>query len=63
MLKKRKNMDLSFLSDNDDEDREDDDDDNRSFKTPVSERLKLESMSIFYSKSVYPTSLGIRDDE
>lgn len=35
----------------------------QSFKTPVSERIRLESTSVFYSKSVYPISLGIHDDE
>lgn len=32
-------------------------------KTPVSDRIRLESTSVLYSKSMYPLSLGVRDDE
>ena len=35
----------------------------RSFKTPVSDRIKLESTSVLYSKSVYPLSLGIHEED
>jgi hypothetical protein len=43
----------------DDEDSEEDDMDREDYKTPASEKLKLESMSVFYSKGLYPTSLGL----
>jgi len=36
--------------------------DMKSFKTPVSDRIRLESTSVLYSKSVYPLSLGIHDE-
>lgn len=38
-------------------------DERQSFKTPVSERIRLESTSVLYSKSLYPLSLGIHDEE
>lgn len=38
-------------------------DDKLSFKTPVSDRIRLESTSVLYSKSFYPLSLGIHEDE
>lgn len=57
-IRKRKNVDLSYLSDRDQED-DSDDVDRASSRTPLSERLRLESISVFYSKSLYPTSLGL----
>jgi hypothetical protein len=48
-------MDLSFITNEFDDD---DDADKRSLRA-ISERLKLESISVLYSKSFYPTSLGI----
>jgi hypothetical protein len=64
LLRKRKDLNLSFLSDDDDVDNYDSsDEDKQSYRTPVSERLKLESMSVFYSKHIFPVSLGRVQDE
>ena len=52
---------LSFAT-NEFENEDDEDADKRSLRS-VSERLKLESISVLYSKSFYPTSLGILADE
>lgn len=60
-LNLRKREDVSFSSDDDDSDGYGHE--RQSFKTPVSDRIRLESTSVFYSKSVYPLSLGIHDDE
>lgn len=54
-LRKRDNINISF---NASEYEDDDDADKRSLRA-MSERLKLESISVLYSKSFYPTSLGI----
>lgn len=63
----RKRKDIAYdVYDEEYVDNEDDErygEDTNSLKTPVSERLKQESMSIFYSKTMYPTSLGIIQDE
>lgn len=44
-------------------DDDSDDVDMASVRTPLSERLRLESISVFYSKSIYPTSLGLYYDD
>lgn len=38
---------------------DDENEEQMKYKTPASEKLKLESMSVFYSKGLYPTSLGM----
>lgn len=60
MLRKRK--DIASLSSNEDEDN-DYGNEKLSFKTPVSDRIRLESTSVLYSKSMYPLSLGIHDED
>jgi hypothetical protein len=58
-------MDMS----SEDDDSEDDNhnyqygvDSSKVFKTPLSDRIMMDS-SMIYSKSVYPISLGMHDDE
>jgi hypothetical protein len=63
IVRKKKNVDLSMLSQNQSDDEKSEVSDRRSIKS-LSDRLKLESMSAFYSKTMYPISLGlIADDE
>jgi hypothetical protein len=63
IVRKKKNVDLSMLSQNQSDDEKSEVSDRRSIKS-LSDRLKLESMSVFYSKTMYPISLGlIADDE
>lgn len=56
-----------MTSDSSEEDEEHQDyydyENENSLKTPVSDRIRLESTSVLYSKSMYPLSLGVRDDE
>lgn len=56
LIKKDKNNTHMFAEDDDDYEEEDE---YENYKTPISEKLKLESMSVFYSKGLYPTSLGM----
>eukprot|EP00347_Sterkiella_histriomuscorum_P017387 403349579 len=65
MLRQRKEIKgISTSSDDEDDDMYMDyGNENMSLKTPVSDRIKLESTSVLYSKSMYPLSLGIHDEE
>lgn len=62
ILRKRKNIDINFLTEGVENDFENLDD-SRSYRTPLSERMMLESISVLYSKSFYPTSLGLHLEE
>ena len=68
IIRKRRNVDLSMLSQENSEinnNRGGDDDseaDKRSIRS-LSDRLKMESISVFYSKTMYPTSLGMIIDD
>jgi hypothetical protein len=59
LVRKRGNLNVNLTDEDEEESEQDGEMERMSFKTPVSERLKLESMSVFYSKGLYPISLGM----
>ena len=61
LLRKRKRVDSD--SDEDEEFMLRNEDEYSVFKTPGSERLKLESMSMLLSRSIIPTSLALFKEE
>lgn len=62
VVRRNRKIDLSYLSDPDNDDEDSENMDKKSIRT-LSDRLKLESISVFYSKTMYPTSLGIYNDD
>ena len=62
LLRRKDNHEVKLSDEDDNSDSEDEgheDVGRSSYKTPTSERFKLGSMSVFYSKGVFPTSLGM----
>lgn len=56
---------LGFVSEylNSDQDEDFNEDDYKQFlKTPVSDKLRHQSVSIFFSKTIYPISLKVIED-
>jgi hypothetical protein len=64
MLRKRKELELSYSSNDDNNNRGDIDseEERRSLAAARSDRM-IESSSLLYSRSVYPVSLGLYEDD